>query len=229
MAEKICLLVCEGETDIYVVEALAAHFSSTDTSLQMLALAPQHDATSGTYPALGFGGVLNWCAANREKIALLLDFRGASALLVQMDTDIAQQAHPECVRQGHSARQCCHAKLNEKLVVVAEPPRCPYILPTQNTETWLLAGHHYSVLDKQLKAVADYETIADTEQHLIALGFKSKRGANKQAPRKLDKKPARKYKKYATQLCDNLPVARQRCAELDRLCTVLETIADDAV
>ncbi|MDP2904331.1 MAG: hypothetical protein Q8N96_14695 [Methylovulum sp.] len=153
---------------------------------------------------------------------MMIDFRGAAALFVQMDTDIAPQIHPECVQLGHSARLCCQDKLNQRLGTNAEPARCHYILPTQHTETWLLASQIYSALDINLNAVTNYEILSDIEQHLIALGYKSKQGVNKKAARKLDKRPADKYKKYSKQLTENLVLARQRCAELDRLSILFE-------
>lgn len=224
MAEKTVLLVCEGETDLYVFQELTKHFSTLETRLVLQELAPQQDATSGTYLAHGFGNVLNWCAANCNKIQMLIDFRGAEALFIQMDTDIATQIHPECTQQGHTARHCCQDKLNHRLAVFDEPDRCHYILPTQNTETWLLSCQDYSVLDKNLAVVSDYETITDIDQHLIDLGFKSKKGANKNAARKLDKRPANKYKKYGKQLVANLATARARCAELDRLSQLFDKL-----
>lgn len=221
MAEKVFLLVCEGETDIYIFDALAKHFSNTEIVLRLISLAPQLDATSGTYPSHSFGHVLNWCADNRNKIQMLLDFKGAKALFVQMDTDIAGQTNSDCIEQGFSPRHCCKEKLNQKFNTTQEPPRCHYILPTQNTETWLLASHDFSALDKHLKGINNFELIDDTDQRLIALGYRSKKGVNSNAPRKLNKRPASVYKKHGGQLTGNLMLARQRCAELDRLCNLL--------
>lgn len=214
--------MCEGETDLYIFEALAEYFSNHETQLSITLLAPQRDATSGTYNSHGFGDVLNWCSANRnEKIQMLIDFRNASALFLQMDTDIAKQANCDCVDQGHSARHCCQERINQQLGTIKEPNRCHYILPTQNTETWLLAGHNFSALNENLNVINDFELITDTEQRLIDLGYASKKSKNGKT-RKLNKTPARKYKNHGKQLAANLTLARQRCAELNRLCTLLE-------
>lgn len=222
MAEKNFLLVCEGETDLYIFEALAEHFSNSVFQLTFLSLAPQMDATSGTYQNHSFGHVLNWCYANRDKIQMLIDIQGASALFLQMDTDIAKQVYPECMDQPHSARHCCQEKLNQKLGTLEEPPYCHYILPTQNTETWVLASHESPELDRNLIEISDYELITNTEQRLLDLGYPSTRGKNSKI-RKLKKTPASKYKKYGKQITDNLAIARQRCAELNRLCILLES------
>lgn len=224
MAEKNFLLVCEGETDVYIFQALATHLSSSEAQLTITSLAPQHDATSGTYGSHGYGDVLNWCLANRKRIQMLIDFRNAESMLIQMDTDIAHKANPDCTKQGHSARYCCQEKLNEKLETSNEPPHCHYILPTQNTETWLLAGHNnVSLLDTNMNVINNYELITDTDQRLIYLGYRSKKGVNKHALRKLNKRPSKQYIKYGKQLTGNLTLARQRCAELNRLCLLLES------
>lgn len=220
MTEKLFLLVCEGETDIYIFEALATHFSNDNLNYQIKSLAPEPDATNGTttYPAHGYGNVLNWCSSNREDIQLFIDFEGAEGIFIQMDTDIALKANPRCSKACYSERFCCEQKINMQLGTTEEPPRCHYILPTQNTETWILASHYSPELEK----IENFELITDTEQQLIALGYKSKKGVNKHAPRKLNKYPAENHKKYAKQLINNLSLARQRCAELDRLCCLLE-------
>jgi len=214
--KKKFLLVCEGPTDIYIFEALADHFSDSGTTLEIIPLAPQRDATSGH----GFSEVLNWCAANCDKIQMLINFDANSALLVQMDTDIAKQANPGCINQGHSARHCCQEKINDRLGTTEEPSRCYYILPTQNTETWILASHQPSELDANSTEISNYELITDTEQQLIKRGYPSKKGRGN--VRKLNKNPARKYQKYGKQLTTNLTLARKRCAELERLCLLLE-------
>lgn len=221
MAEKILLLVCEGPTDIYIFEALAAHFSNPKIQLTITSLAPQRDATSGTYPSHSFGHVLNWCTVNHSKIQMLIDFKGASALFLQMDTDIAKQANLDCINQGHPARHCCQERLNQQLRTIQEPPRCHYILPTQSTETWILASHEPPEQDMSSTAINNYELITNTEQRLIARGYPSKKGKNSNT-KKLNKTPAKKYKEYGKKLADNLTLARKRCSELNRLCILLE-------
>lgn len=225
MAEKLLLLVCEGETDVYVFEALVKHFSTTNINLKVVSLAPQQCATSGTYPSFGFGNVLNWCAAYQAKLQMLIDFRGASALFVQMDTDIAQEVNHAGFSQGLGARYCCHERLNQQFRTTDEPQRCHYILPTQNTETWLLACHdNFSALDASCKAIVDYELITTTEKLLIGLGYPSTKRKNR-TERKLNKHPATKYIKYGGALVKNLELARPRCVELDKFCSLLEGYA----
>jgi hypothetical protein len=212
---KTILLVTEGKTDIIIFKAIAKHLSNGGTTF--VVIAPQQDATSGTYKQHGFGEVTNWCQANKNKIQMLIDFNGASALFVQMDTDIASQLNKDCIEVGGMQRQCCEEALNNRFSSENEPERCYYILPTENTETWLLASYdHFTSLDNSLSEIKNYELITDTEQRLIDIGYPSRKKVGNK--RKLNKKPARKYNSYAQQLVENLSLARQRCDELDRLC-----------
>lgn len=225
MEDKPLLMVCEGETDIYVFEALVKYFSTANVNLKIIPLAPQQDATSGTYPSFGYRNVLNWCMANKARVQMLIDFRGASALFVQMDTDIAQEVNPADFALNLNARDCCQNKLNQQFGTITEPTQCHYILPTQNTETWLLACHDdVSVLDKNYKQLTDYEKFTATEDFLISLGYASKKRKNS-ASRKLNKNPATKYKKHGEVLVNKLELARHRCAELNMLCTLLQGYA----
>ena len=215
---KTILLVSEGETDIIIFKAIAKHLTDEETTF--VVIAPQQDATSRTYMQHGFGAVTNWCQANQNKIQMLMDFKGASGLFVQMDTDIAKQLNEDCIEAGGLSRQCCEEALNKRFSSEAEPERCYYILPTENTETWLLASYdHVTALDNDFGIINDYELITNTEQRLIDIGYPSRKKVGNK--RKLNKKPAKKYNKYAQQLVENLSLARQRCNELDRLCFLI--------
>jgi len=217
--KKMIALVAEGETDIIVFQALANYFSDENITYEFIPLAPQKDATS-KYPSHGFGEVLNWCEANEGKIQMLLDFKGMSALFIQMDTDIAHQINKDDFKAGISPRQCCENTLNQKFSAPKEPDRCHYILPTESTETWLLASNKkVTWLDSNLYKITNYELITHTVQRLIEIGYSSRKGIGK---RKLNKKPAaEKYQKYAQQIIKNVDIAKQRCPELDRLCNLI--------
>ncbi len=216
--EKKIALVAEGETDIIVFQALANYFSDENITYKFIPLAPQKDATS-KYPSHGFGEVLNWCKSNKDNIQMLLDFRGMSTLFIQMDTDIAHQTNEDDFKAGVSPRQCCENKLNEKFSSLNEPDRCHYILPTESTETWLLASNvEVTWLSSNLSEITNYELITNTEQRLIEIGYSNRKVKSK---RKLNKKPAKKYNQYAQQIIENLDIAKQRCPELNRLCHLI--------
>lgn len=214
MAKNI-LLVAEGVTDIIVFEAIA---NLSDNEINFVVMAPQRDATSGTYKAHGFRQVMNWCNTNRNKIQTFIDFSKASALFVHMDTDIAKQINKTCIALGHRQRECCVEALNKSFSSNNEPKRCYYILPTQNIETWLLASYEHS--GNCLSKTKNYESITNPEQRLIDLNLPQP-SQNKQ--KKLDKAP-KKYELYAQQLIKKLSLARSRCAELERLCTLIFNI-----
>ena len=219
--EKLILLICEGETDLIVFDALASHLSTLETKLTFQSLAPQRDATSGTYPPNGFGEVLNWCKSNKDRYHMFLDFKGASALYVQLDTDIAKQINENCVKLGNTPRQCCEEQLNKSFQTSREPERCHYILPTQNTESWILAAHdEVSWLDENKKVILNYELLS-SEEYLVKLGYSSTKSGKR---RRLNKSPASRYGAYANRLTSNLDTARQRCKELDRLCKLMKSV-----
>lgn len=219
--EKVILLVAEGETDIIVLNAISKYLSNDQITYSFHPLSPQRDATSNTYNSGGFGSVLNWCSNSREseKAQMLLDFGQANALFIHLDTDIAKQINLSSFSAGKSARICCEEALNIAFSSSIVPEYCHYILPTQNTETWILASHsEFSLLDSALKKVDNYELITDTEQMLIKLGYSGKKKGSRKV---LNKNPARKYIPYARRLIENLPLAKQRCPELDDLCNLI--------
>jgi hypothetical protein len=106
------LLVCEGPTDIEVINAMSKGLvNANGLSIEIVPLSPQRDETSGNYPPHGWTAVRDWCQSNRKKteaevahltpalrqIALrknwinILSASSAAGLLIQIDTDIAEQ------------------------------------------------------------------------------------------------------------------------------------------
>lgn len=215
--EKTILLVCEGPTDEPIFQAIADKLSNKTNIYKFNMIAPQIDATSGSADSFGWGNVCNWCIANNNKIDMFLEFDGAESLFIHMDTDIAGDIDPDYTKKGVSARQCCENRLNNCLGVNTAPNNCHYILPTQKTETWLLAQYdnltHPSVFSH---AIVNYESISDVDQKLIAIGYSQKKG-------KL-RKEINKYMAYGKSLANNLLIARNRCIELDNLCTAIGNI-----
>jgi hypothetical protein len=218
MSKKVFLLVCEGETDVYIFEEIARHLSSHTHQITIYPLAPQIDATSGSYERYGYGDVLNWCLAHHNDIEFFLDFKAADGLLIHLDTDISNKINPGCSKPS---KVCCEEALTSSLNGV-KPNRCHYILAVPNTEVWILASHDdVTMLDSSLQAINNYEHISDVAARMIDLGYPSKKGKNSRAPRKLNKTPAKKYKGYAKKITSNLTLARSRCSELESLCTML--------
>jgi hypothetical protein len=224
------LLVCEGPTDAHVFEALAEHYSNNEVQIKITTLAPRYDATSGSYESFGFGSVLNWCKFNKNKVEKMLAFAGARALLVQMDTDIADNAMLQMDLKldehvNKNARE--RSEISITKAFGTKPDNCYYVLPTQNTETWLLAANNTcSILDiNNWSPLKNYEKITDTERWLIQLGYPSKKGKSAASERKLNKHPAKRYKTFGKELVDNLSIAKTRCVELDSLCNILSSYA----
>ena len=204
-----CLLVCEGGTDIPILQAIAAAHGH-----EVRTLAPSLDATSGRYERFGWGRVVAWCENNQRRAQMYLAFSNAELLLLHVDTDVAEQIDGNFAAKGLSRRDCCEARLNVALGVGQMPPFCHYVLPTMAIETWLLALHdnqgHPQTFATQL---SDYESYSDPESMLVSIGYQQKNG-------RLLKSVAL-YERYAEDLAANLPLVRRRCAEFDTLCNRL--------
>ncbi|MHB1494348.1 MAG: hypothetical protein ACYCUY_02710 [Acidithiobacillus sp.] len=201
---KEILLICEGPTDAHVIREIALHFSNNVTLI-----APQIDATSGTYERHGYGRVLNWCKANKaSQIQKLLSFKGKNAIfLIHLDTDIANSIY-NGRNTGLNARQRCEHRLNNELGTTSPPTNTYYILPTQNIETWILASFNLSVVDNNRTRVTNYEVISkkDVAQILADAGFV---------------KNVKKYPVYGKQIVSNLVKSSGLCKELAYLCTLM--------
>lgn len=211
------LLVCEGPTDYPLVKAIGDKLSTKKASYNFHMLEPQIDATSGNAVSFGWGQVCNWCSSNRNKVQMFLAFKGAKALFIHMDTDIATQIDPAYTSKGLTARDCCENKLNNCMGSSSVPKDCYYILPTECTETWLLATHDHVSDPKDFpKKVTNYEGISGVLAILHALGYKGRKG-------KIKKEPKR-YVTYGLRISENLATCRARCAELDNLCKVIVSL-----
>tara|TARA_R110002073_G_scaffold258022_1_gene421002 strand:- start:107 stop:751 length:645 start_codon:yes stop_codon:yes gene_type:complete len=213
------LLVCEGPTDYYILEEVAKKLSTPEKALTFQMIQPQIDATSGSVCRGGWSQVINWCRHNKDKINTLLAFKGAVAMFIQMDTDISMEIDPDHYAKRQTARQCCENALKTHLGARGQRDDCHYILPTQKTETWLLALHDEKTDPAVFpEPIQDYETISDVESKLLATGVYARKRSS------VKKSPARRYKAYGERLAARLPVARRRCSELDAFCTQLENL-----
>ena len=201
---KNILLVCEGPTDAHVIKEIASHHSNAVTLI-----APQLDATSGTYVSHGYGKVLNWCKANTtSKIQALLAFSGRDSIfIIHLDTDIANNIYRGS-DTSLNARQRCEHRLNSELNAILQPINTYYILPTQNIETWILASMDLSVIDNNNAQVNDYETISKNNVNIILsnAGFK---------------KEVKKYPGYGKKIASRIQKCSALCGELQYLCTLM--------
>jgi len=230
------LLVCEGPTDIAFLKRLNEKIAGNlGTTIEIQEMSPQRDATSDSYPPHGWTGVRSWCKANRVKSEneinsidspfkdllrrknwkALVSVANADGLIVQMDTDIAEEIRDLPYRYTEhrgSRRDFCHEAV---LYWMREEPSLDsnyyILLPTYALETWLLAVHepNESVFDDLTKPF-NYEELPDAESRLLELGYQAKRNAHQ--GQRLKKKEIQ-YLEYADKVYEKIASVKERCRE----------------
>lgn len=229
------LLVCEGPTDIALLKKLTKKLSNDlNADIEIAELAPQVDATTGLWPAHGWGAVRSWCYSwkvkteeelsnappfmidllKRRTWKALIAFNNADGLIIQMDTDIA-----ECITDlstpfdpiNDNRRDYCRDAILYWLSESNQSNDKPFILlPSYALESWLLATHSpENTIFNDLPKPLDYEKITDLESRLISLGYAKKR--NKGRDRLV--KTYAVYNTYADIIHTNFENVSQRCSE----------------
>lgn len=206
-------------------------------------LSPQIDATTGSWERHGWNGVRNWCkkfgAKTPEQIAavhpnlrpllarqswkVLLSVSQAKGLIIQLDSDIAEQiSDMRRFDQGTIGRgDYCRDALNHWMNETPDTTIVHYAVTTFAIETWLLATVNSDhVIFQDLPESYDLEDIHDWEDRLIAAGFRSH---NKNGVRRLLKSPSERYEEYGKMIADNLPDVRKKCSSAEQLCSFLES------
>lgn len=237
------LLVCEGPTDIQILQKISqTTVNKNGYKLEIVPLAPQRDATTATFPPHGWSEVRAWCKSNMQKteadvahlpaqlrpIALRKNWKviaaaaGADGVIVQMDTDIAEQISDlpsSFAASGKNRRDYCMDGILAWLKEAALDPAMFLVLPTYASETWILATHEptESVFSDLPKAFS-YEDISDAEARLVALGYASKR---KNGVMRVSKK-ASHYESHANRVAAALATVRARCPEADAVSVFFE-------
>lgn len=235
------LLVAEGPTDHVIISELAVKLSDLQGRLiEVVELAPQADATNGSYPAFGWSAVEKWCkryrvrtpeeleavpAVLRETLRRntwkgMLGIQGADGIIIQMDNDIAHEIStvaafiPGTCRSTH-----CKTAMTSWLGESTLPDDVYLAISAVATETWILAAYAPdNAVFADLPKPINYEQIENCEERLIALGLRSKM---KKGKRRLLKSPYTIYEPYAKTVVENLAAVRERCPALDSLCNHL--------
>ncbi len=236
---KVFLLVCEGPTDIEIIKAISDKISEITGSgigIDIRELSPVKDQTSGNYPSHGWTEVKSWCErysirkqivvsddmptwekelaskARANRWDVLLNAANADGLIIQLDTDIAEEMTHDIFSPANIDRRTfCENAINHWLSESDKPNKMFYVLPTFSSETWLLASHEPEIH-------TNYETIQDVETRLIPLGYKTKL---KNGRPRLKKIP-RFYRAYSERMVSKLDIVRGRCSECDNFCKFLE-------
>lgn len=239
---KKFLLVAEGPTDNVVIKEVARKISATiGEKIEIIELSPQRDATTGTYPAHGWGAVRSWCrkysnktAANlahlpapvqkfliRQQWRALVAFDQARGLIIQLDTDIAHElTELKQIQPGDCRKIHCSDEVLKWLDEQGISNDLHLALSSFALETWILATHpRTDPVFADLPQNFNFEHIEDVEDRLITLGYASR---SKRGKRRIKKSPHTIYEPYAKHIATHLDLVRQRCESADDLCSYLE-------
>jgi hypothetical protein len=234
MADKLYLLVCEGYTDILVINKIAKKISEDiDDKVVIRELSPQKDATTNRYPSHGWEEVRRWCKvygktidvndnpfailAKKKNWRALIKTSKAHGLIIQMDTDIVQYI-TDLIPNYSGTTKNSRKNFAKKAILnwlgeTTVPNEIYLLLSTQSTETWLLATHNrVESIFTDLPINFDYEDIVDVIERLLTLGYLSYIDEGK---KKLSKN---NYKPYAQQIVDKLDKVCLECEEAEKLC-----------
>ncbi|MBN5217791.1 hypothetical protein [Serratia ureilytica] len=231
--KKIFLLVCEGPTDFEVIKSISNKISKgSNCDIEVRELSPTKDKTTEKYPPHGWTGVKGWCERYKLDKGIVIDpaledwqkklleaklrFRwdsllkvsGADGIIVQIDTDIAEQmSHAVFNPTNDDRKEFCRQAVNLWLNEVSVPDEMYYLLSTYSSEVWLLAAHEPLI-------TTNYESLPDAEDRLIGLGYSKKKINGKY---RLKKDP-NLYKSYSEAMVEKLDVVRERCLECELFC-----------
>lgn len=229
------LLVCEGPSDIPVIRRVAEEICRTNKKdVEVRHISPQQDST-GAWERHGYVGVTKWCALyghkdekDLEKLSkelrkavlrknwqALVKAASADGLIIQMDTDIADQLNflPERFDESkHNRRVYCQNSLLKKLGLVNIPENLILLLPSFSTETWIIATFDDShVVFETIPKPISFETLSNCEDLLISAGYRKERKNGKYRL----KKSHDIYIPYAEQIVSHIDIVASRCKELE--------------
>lgn len=229
------LLVCEGPSDIPVIRRVAEEICrKTKKDVEIRHISPQQDST-GTWERHGYVGVTKWCAlyGNKDEGSLshlsealkkvvlrknwqaLVKGANADGLIIQMDTDIADQLNflkKRFDENKDDRRKYCQDSLLNKLGLINVPENLIFLLPSYSTETWIVASFDdtHDIFKNLSKPIA-YEDLKNCETLLIGAGFKKER----KGPGKYKLKKSHDiYIPYAELIASKLDLVTSRCKEL---------------
>lgn len=237
MDSKLYLLVCEGPTDILILNKISEKISKdTNTHIQIRELSPQKDATTNRYPNHGWEEVKRWCELYGKSTGITNPFAALSAkqkswkaqialakangLIIQMDTDIVsfiKDLNPPYSGSTKKARKNFAKKailqwLEEEIL----PENIYLLLSTSCSETWILATYdRLHDVFSDLNEHFDYEDIQNVLEYLFNLEYASY--VDQVTGKKKLVKDLNVYNTYAKRIADNLEKVCLECEEAEKL------------
>jgi hypothetical protein len=139
-------VVCEGPTDMVVVEAALETHLEDFVSQQ---IQPEQSLFGGDQGPLGGGwkGVRSWCGQIREQGGLKASgaLANADLLVVHLDADVADDDEVACACPCPPPSATVDALQEVVLSWLGEDeilPKVVFCMPSKSTEAWILAGLH---------------------------------------------------------------------------------------
>lgn len=194
------MLFCEGQTDIPVLEAVLEGLLPAGWVLSTLQ--PDRDAL-GSWGAAGWTKVRDFCRSYGSYVAYLPD--APDILIVQVDGDIVGQ-----VSANDNVGLC--AEIKSWLGRGANHPGLVIVIPTQATETWLLAANR--------PVNPAIESMRKPAEQLVKAGLIEHDEHGDPI------KDQQRYRELAIPLTARLTALRPILTELDRFCSKLEKLTN---
>ena len=219
---RVAGIVCEGQTDVPVLEAMLAKLWPGIEDVRVLQ--PQLDSLGklGQGARAGWSEVRAWCTQNAESLDELLDpdvGDPLDLLLIVVDLDIAIEAGivnaPKEIGSYETRRLCDtikswlrvsgHAKLPAEVVIV---------IPAMSIEAWIVAALFPK--ERSPEAIADPASMLVERKKLLA------------SPRngKPWKQLARYRQDFGGRVGSRLKAIRSVCPEAERACRKIEQRRD---
>lgn len=208
---KKYLLVCEGPTDIVILNRVAEHLGG-----KIVEISPTKDATSNTYPPQGWTEVKNWCMRHGKMkmkgnpLEFYMRMHKADGFIIQIDTDIANYIKLQGQTGVPGDKLWCGSAIDQWLGTNSGLATTHYILTTQSTEIWIVATYSNTRLGLPANSLKDYETITDPQLQLVQLGYAVEKGALKKSEKQY------RMPEYAQRIVEHLSKAKHRSAELKK-------------
>ncbi len=144
----ILRVVCEGDTDFVVIEAALGHLLDDFVATMVQPERAKYAGNAYTEMGSGWKGVRKWCQQTRDEFGgvdsrLSRSLRGADAVIIHVDVDIASKDELDCVRPcppaGDTADEV-RAKVYSWLGGGEGTTRLVLCVPSMSTETWVVAA-----------------------------------------------------------------------------------------
>jgi hypothetical protein len=211
-------VVCEGPTDLVVIEAAVRNLLEEEFILEMIQPEePAFGRGSGQGPhGGGWKGVRSWSQQQRDELG---SFSASPALLradlviLHLDADVASDEEIECEKPCPPAVDTVESLRRVALEWLGEtrcPSRLVLCLPSKNTEAWVLAALYP---DDPL-VQDELECRPEPERRLV--GRPERLVRRRSGGGKGYKKQRRRYQEQLDRMAESWPTVQKTCPTAER-------------